>query len=57
MKYEYAMRVDNVYVIDTKMFGFEHYMSAFLVAKSPTPHGCSIRQDGASAPKMYKLFK
>ena len=31
MKYEYAMRADNVYVIDTKMFGFEHYMSAFLV--------------------------
>jgi glyoxylase-like metal-dependent hydrolase (beta-lactamase superfamily II) len=32
MTYAYAMRADNVYVIDTKMFGFEHYMSAFLVA-------------------------
>jgi glyoxylase-like metal-dependent hydrolase (beta-lactamase superfamily II) len=31
MNYEYAMRADNVYVIDTRMFGFEHYMSAFLV--------------------------
>jgi glyoxylase-like metal-dependent hydrolase (beta-lactamase superfamily II) len=31
MKYNYAMRADNVYVIDTKMFGFDNYMSAFLV--------------------------
>jgi len=31
MKYEYAMRADNVYVIDTMMFGFEHYMSGFLI--------------------------
>ena len=25
-------RLNNVYVIDTKMFGFDHYNSAFLVA-------------------------
>ena len=25
------MRADNVYVIDTRMFGFENYMSAYLV--------------------------
>ncbi len=32
MKYKHPTRADNVYVIDTKMFGFEHYMSAFLIA-------------------------
>jgi len=28
---EYAMRADNVYAIDTKMFGFDQYSSCFLV--------------------------
>src|SRR4030042_1924162 len=28
---EYKDRLDNIYLIDTKMFGFEHYMSAYLV--------------------------
>lgn len=28
----YLERMDNIYVIDTKMFGFDHYMSAYLVA-------------------------
>ena len=28
---EYAMRADNVYAIDTKMFGFDRYSSCFLV--------------------------
>jgi glyoxylase-like metal-dependent hydrolase (beta-lactamase superfamily II) len=27
----YQDRLDNVYMIDTKMFGFEHYMCAYLV--------------------------
>jgi glyoxylase-like metal-dependent hydrolase (beta-lactamase superfamily II) len=27
----YIDRLDNVYMIDTRMFGFEHYMSAYLV--------------------------
>lgn len=31
MKYEFATRSNNVYMIDTKMFGFEHYNSAYLV--------------------------
>jgi glyoxylase-like metal-dependent hydrolase (beta-lactamase superfamily II) len=31
MKYEFSMQADNVYVIDTKMFGFDNYMSAYLV--------------------------
>ncbi len=31
MKYKYSMQADNVYVIDTKMFGFDHYMSAYLI--------------------------
>jgi glyoxylase-like metal-dependent hydrolase (beta-lactamase superfamily II) len=31
MKYEFVIRSDNVYVIDTKMFGFEHYMSCYLI--------------------------
>jgi len=28
---EYPMQADNVYVIDTKMFGFERYSSCFLI--------------------------
>jgi glyoxylase-like metal-dependent hydrolase (beta-lactamase superfamily II) len=28
---KYRMQADNIYVIDTKMFGFEHYSSCFLV--------------------------
>jgi len=28
---KYAERADNVYLIDTKMFGFDHYSSAYLV--------------------------
>ncbi len=28
----YLERLDNIYVIDTKMLGFDHYNSAFLVA-------------------------
>jgi glyoxylase-like metal-dependent hydrolase (beta-lactamase superfamily II) len=31
MKYEYAVKSNNVYLIDTKMFGFEHYNTAYLV--------------------------
>lgn len=31
MGYEFLKQADNVYVIDAKMFGFEHYMSVFLV--------------------------
>ncbi len=27
----YAERLNNIYVIDTRMFGFEHYMSAYIV--------------------------
>ena len=30
-KYKYAERVDNVCMIDTKMFGFDQYSSAYLV--------------------------
>jgi glyoxylase-like metal-dependent hydrolase (beta-lactamase superfamily II) len=28
---QYAKRADNIYMIDTKMFGFENYSSAYLV--------------------------
>lgn len=31
MSYKFEMQADNVYVIDTKMFGFDNYMSAYLV--------------------------
>ncbi len=31
MDYKYSMRADNIYAIDTKMFGFDRYSSAFLV--------------------------
>jgi glyoxylase-like metal-dependent hydrolase (beta-lactamase superfamily II) len=31
MKYEFAKRADNIFVIDAGMFGFENYMSIFLV--------------------------
>jgi glyoxylase-like metal-dependent hydrolase (beta-lactamase superfamily II) len=31
MNNTFAMSADNVYTIDTKMFGFDNYMSAFLV--------------------------
>jgi glyoxylase-like metal-dependent hydrolase (beta-lactamase superfamily II) len=31
MGYDFIKRADNVYLIDAKMFGFEHYMSIFLV--------------------------
>ena len=30
-KYKYAERADNVYLLDTKMFGFDQYSSSFLV--------------------------
>jgi glyoxylase-like metal-dependent hydrolase (beta-lactamase superfamily II) len=32
MAYEYAKQVDNVYMIDTMMFGFDRFQSSFLVA-------------------------
>lgn len=31
MAYKYVMQADNVYCIDTKMFGFDHYGSCYLV--------------------------
>jgi len=31
MEYKFEMQADNVYVIDTKMFGFDNYSSTFLV--------------------------
>ena len=31
MKYQFADRAENVFLIDAGMFGFEHYMSVFLV--------------------------
>ena len=31
MSHKFEMESDNVYVIDTMMFNFEHYMSAYLV--------------------------
>jgi glyoxylase-like metal-dependent hydrolase (beta-lactamase superfamily II) len=31
MSYEFKMKTDNVYAIDTKMFGFDQYMSCYLV--------------------------
>jgi glyoxylase-like metal-dependent hydrolase (beta-lactamase superfamily II) len=31
MAYEFLKQADNVYVIDAGMFGFDHYMSIFLV--------------------------
>lgn len=31
MSHKFLMKSDNVYVIDTKMFNFEHYMSAYLI--------------------------
>ena len=32
MSYEYLERLDNVYVIDTHMFGFPHFNAAYIVA-------------------------
>ena len=32
MVYEYAKRADNVYMIDTEMFGFKWFQSAYMVA-------------------------
>jgi glyoxylase-like metal-dependent hydrolase (beta-lactamase superfamily II) len=32
MAYEYAQRADNVYMIDTHMFGFDRFQSAYIVA-------------------------
>jgi len=29
---DYVDRMDNIYMIDTKMFGLDHYMSAYLIA-------------------------
>jgi glyoxylase-like metal-dependent hydrolase (beta-lactamase superfamily II) len=31
-KMAFATRADNVYVIDTMMFGFEHYQSSYIIA-------------------------
>lgn len=31
MTYKFEMQTDNVYVIDTKMFGFDNYSSSYLV--------------------------
>jgi len=32
MAYEYAKRTDNVYMIDTRMFGFDSFQSSYIVA-------------------------
>jgi glyoxylase-like metal-dependent hydrolase (beta-lactamase superfamily II) len=32
MSFRYAQRADNVYMIDTQMFGFPHFNSAYIVA-------------------------
>ena len=32
MEYEYVDRLDNVYLIDTQMFGFAQYQSSYIVA-------------------------
>jgi len=32
MAYEYAKRADNVYMIDTRMFGFDRFQSSYIVA-------------------------
>jgi hypothetical protein len=40
---EFASRFNNIYVIDTNMFGFEHYQSAYIVKakKYTNRHWCS----------------
>ena len=48
---EYAMRADNVYAIDTKMFGFDRYSSCFLV------EGKEIALIDSGLPNQYEAVR
>jgi glyoxylase-like metal-dependent hydrolase (beta-lactamase superfamily II) len=51
MKYRYVNRLDNVHLIDTKMFGFINYQSSYIVA------GQRVALIDTGAPLSLKVVK